>query len=765
MTICQASASNTTWTWSLNPALSSAAKVVACAALAGIAPLAAAHPDDPKIRDRQARFEGPGYRAAMQFAGDPAFSSSGVSLQSWITVPEFGNADGGNDCWGYVSPSGREYALMGLSNATSVVEVTNPANAQIIQTIPGPNSMWRDVKVYDEYAYVVTEGSGSGIQVLDLTNVDNGVVTLANTINTGGTTSSHNVVIDETSGFLYRVGGGTNLGLRIYDLSNPANPVFVNDWTDLYIHDAQVVTYTSGPLAGQQIAYCCSGEGNGFGNTGLSVLNVTNKNNIVELDRVFYPNSAYSHQIWLTEDLQYAYLNDELDEDGSLSTTTFIFDVSNPSNVQFDGTFDNGNTAVGHNLYVRGDLLYEANYRSGLRIFDISDRESPVEIGFFDTYPGDDAANFNGLWSVYPFFPSGTVIGSDIERGLFVWTVGVGQVAIDLPSGAPDLVSTNGESLTFTVDELVDGAFDPSSPALSYRLEGTPTYTSVSMSNVGGNQWSASLPSVPCGMAIEWYASIESTDGFTTYFPATAPAIGATSIGGDSAELNYEYTSQTSAGWVVDNIDLLDGGWDRGIPAGDGLRGDPTVDFDGSGAAWLTDNVIGNSDVDGGPTRLTSPIISLTGVGVDQARLSFAAWFTNDDGDGDRLSVEISANNGTTWSPVDEFAGGSGWRAQSYALSSLVPAGTSSIRLRFDATDNPNDSVTEAGIDGIRIQTYVCGSAVPGDVNGDGVVDFADLVGLLGSWGVCLVGEPCPADIDGNGSVDFGDLVALLALL
>ena len=258
-------------------------------------------------------------------AGRAQFDSSSVSLSAWLTLSDLGFPTAtGNDCWGYVSPSGREYALMGTSQATVVVEVTNPSAPVIIGSVTGQNSLWRDIKTFGTRAYSVTE-NGGGIQVIDLSQVDSGVVTLENTITGQGTDETHNVAIDEESGFLYRIGGANN-GLRIYSLANPGNPTFVGQYTARYVHDAQIVTYTSGPFAGRQIAFCCAGLNGGFDDTGLTILDVTNKSNITTLSQVSYPARAFSHQGWLSEDRNFFYLGDELDEGNTVSvTSTHVF--------------------------------------------------------------------------------------------------------------------------------------------------------------------------------------------------------------------------------------------------------------------------------------------------------------------------------------------------------------------------------------------------------------------------------------------------------
>ena len=214
-----------------------------------------AHDDDPKVRDRIAPIEAPAYRsAAVEAEAGPAlgttFPASGMSLLAWLPVAEFGGFSSANDCWGYVSPSGREYAIIGFSGGTGFVDVSNPGAPDIIAVHPGESSLWRDVKTYQQYAYAVSEGGG-GIQVLDLTTIDAGTVTLANTVTAGPSgTDSHNVAIDEESGFLYRCGGANTDGIRAYDLSYPTSPSFVGDWIVRYVHDAEVVSYTSGPYGG-----------------------------------------------------------------------------------------------------------------------------------------------------------------------------------------------------------------------------------------------------------------------------------------------------------------------------------------------------------------------------------------------------------------------------------------------------------------------------------------------------------------------------------
>jgi len=411
-------------------------RILAGALLALVAAgLLTAHPEDPRSLVRTIPYVGPGYRSggagpgAEPGAGEPGpamFPHHGIRLMAWLPLGDFEEVGSGNDCWGYTSPSGREYALMGLRRGLGVAEITDPGDPQVLAVIDGPPSTWRDIKVLGPFAYVVTEGAGGGIQVVDLRDIDSGAVTLVRTVLDDvadpmlATGSTHNVAIDTESGFLYRCGGGNN-GLRIYSLADPANPVYVAAWSERYVHDAQIVTYFDGPYAGRQIAYCCSGLSGGSVQTGLDVLDVTDKQNIVNLARLQYSGAVYSHQTWLSEDRRYLYLNDEGDETSlGIPTTTKVFDVSDPADPIELMSFTNGLPSIGHNLYVHNGMIFEANYTSGVRVFDAANPEAPVEFAFFDTFPEDDAPSFSGAWSVFPFFPSGTFIVSDIERGLFV---------------------------------------------------------------------------------------------------------------------------------------------------------------------------------------------------------------------------------------------------------------------------------------------------------------------------------------------------------
>jgi choice-of-anchor B domain-containing protein len=354
------------------------------------------------------------------------FPCDGLDLMTHIDLNTF-NSDRGNDSWGWTDPQdGKEYALMGLGNGTAFVDISDPANPIYLGKLPahGSNSTWRDIKVYNNYAFVVSEASGHGMQVFDLTrlrNVSNPPQTFSEDAHFNGFGNCHNIVINEETGYAYAVGAsGTNGGGPIFiNIQDPLNPVQEGQFTeDNYCHDAQVVIY-NGPdtaYAGREILF-------GSNEDRISIVDVTDKNNPVGISTGFYGSIDYTHQGWLTEDHRYYIMGDELDESTfGFNTRTIIFDVSDLDNPVVHFEYEADTAAIDHNGYVLGDEFYLSSYRAGLRVFDISgiDNQNMVETKFFDTYPESDNANFNGAWSVYPYFASGNIVISDIDRGLFV---------------------------------------------------------------------------------------------------------------------------------------------------------------------------------------------------------------------------------------------------------------------------------------------------------------------------------------------------------
>ncbi len=692
--------------------------------LASAAPLFA-HDDDGKILDRRPCYAGLGYRSGAPIAKSGStpsmnllgFPSSGIELLAWLPCNEFGgNVTSANSCFGYTSPSGREYAIIGLSAGTGFVDITNPGDPTILTMIHGPTSLWRDVKVYQSYCYAASEGGG-GIQVIDMSQIDSGVVTLIGAVTGQGSDATHTISLDPISGFLYRDGGSGN-GLRIYSLANPASPSFVGEWQTKYVHESSVYTYTSGPYSGKQIAFCCGGYNGGWSQTGLDILDVTNKSNIQVLSHITYNGAAYCHQGWLTSDKHYFYIDDEKDEGHGSFTKTYVLDVSNLSNPQNVNVFDNGNTSIGHNLYVKGNRLFEANYRSGLRVFDNTDPVHPTEIAYYDTWPDDDDAYFNGLWNNYPYFPSGTVIGSDIEKGLFVWWVGGPQLDISFPNGLPANFDPLGDTVQVQINAQSGYAIAPGSEALAYDLGAG--WQETALVALGNGLYDAPIPSSSCASTLRWYVKARTTAGVTWNAPQGSPVEVESTTYASSINVQLTDDMEVDSGWIAgDPSDTAtDGFWVRMDPYGTAAQADSDHTPGAGRMCWVTgatqipDNVNAN-DVDGGHTTLTSPKYDLTS--YTEPAIGYWRWYNNAIGPHkheDVFTIQVTNDDGANWTNV-EVVGPTGsdtiggWNFHMFRVSDFV-APTASVRVRFIADDSINDSTVEAGVDDFEIAELVC---------------------------------------------------------
>lgn len=276
------------------------------------------------------------------------------------------------------------------------------------------------------------------------------------------------------------------------------------------------------------------------------------------------------------------------------------------------------------------------------------------------------------------------------------------QLRFSFPSGLPAYVTPDTSTpIQINIDPANGGTYQSGSGLLFTRVNGG-SYTSSPLASLGGNLYEGTLPATACGDTLDFYFEAQTTGGVVQRTPTGAPAEYYSTVSSD-VETVFADDFESNTGWSVTNIALEDGPWQRGIPA-DGDRGDPAADFDGSGQCYVTDNQAGNSDVDGGPTRLTSPSIDLSG---GDATIRYARWMYNDDLDADRLTTEVSNDDGNNWVFVDDVQNTSGWEVHEFLVSDYV-APTSVVRVRFSATDNPNDSVTEAGIDAFEVIRISC---------------------------------------------------------
>ncbi|MEO0473395.1 MAG: choice-of-anchor B family protein [Bacteroidota bacterium] len=307
-----------------------------------------------------------------------------------------------NDIWGYVDDNGNEYALVGAQTGFSIVDLSDPTNPVQLQFIPGFFSVWRDIKTYGHYAYVSND-DGGGLTIVDLSTLPGQVVHKDTVMQ--GITHTHNLYID--NGILYMAGPDQfNGGLAMYDLTNdPWRPNFVGAYSVRYVHDVYVRN---------NLAYAAE-----INDGLLTILDVTNPGFPQTLGSRDYINS-FTHNTWLNDASNVVFTTDELSD-----AYLYAWDISDPGNIieldRIRSSLSNG-TATPHNTHVLDDYLVTSYYRDGLNIVDASRPSNLIETGYYDTSPLS-GGGFNGAWGAYPFLPSGLILVSDIESGLFVFDV------------------------------------------------------------------------------------------------------------------------------------------------------------------------------------------------------------------------------------------------------------------------------------------------------------------------------------------------------
>ncbi|MBX3702702.1 MAG: choice-of-anchor B family protein [Steroidobacteraceae bacterium] len=368
-----------------------------------------------------------------------------VDFQAQIALNGFSSRPtSAANVWGFVDLNdNREYAVIGLSNGTAVVDVTNPASPREVATVPGNTSAWREVKIFQEFhaptsryrafAYVTTEANGAGLQVINLGGLP-GSVSLATTLaDTGSQHTDYvsnidyatNMALPGAQAFLWLAGSNVGGGSwRVYSLANAAQPQFIRQAPNAgYVHDATSLLVTDA-----RVSQCAPGHDPcevyvDFNENSVDLWDVTDKANPVRLSSTTYSNANYTHSGWPTADQRHIFVHDELEEiRRGLFTQIYTMNVDDLRNPFIVASYQGPDTTTDHNGYVKGNLLYVSHYRRGLVIFDATDPMQLREIGHFDTFiaPAANTAGFDGAWGVYPFLPSGTILVSDITNGLFV---------------------------------------------------------------------------------------------------------------------------------------------------------------------------------------------------------------------------------------------------------------------------------------------------------------------------------------------------------
>lgn len=395
----------------------------------------------PPVVDKWAAIAGAEVKCDNGMAKEWECGNTGIL--SYMPISAIGGKRGtmisGN--WGWTDPeTGKDYAIIGRNDGTSYIDVSDPSHPRYLGDLPKPATanaaVWKEIKTLGHYALIVSDGAGHhGIQIFDLHHLR--AVKTPQIFTTDAwydaLYSIHDIMTNDGSQFAYAVGsngGGETCGggYHMIDMHDPLHPVFVGCFADTktgragtgYTHDGLCRMY-HGPdtrYTGKEICV-------GSNETALSITDVTDKKNPAILSRATYPDVGYTHQGWWTEDMRYFYVDDELDEtsgkgDAAKATRTLIFDMAKLDDPVFVGPFLGTTRASDHNLYVKGNRMYQSNYLAGLRIIDITDPVKPREVGFFDVAPGQNVPGFSGSWNNYPFFKNGAILINNMETGIFL---------------------------------------------------------------------------------------------------------------------------------------------------------------------------------------------------------------------------------------------------------------------------------------------------------------------------------------------------------
>ncbi|MCO7227031.1 choice-of-anchor B family protein [Pleionea sp. CnH1-48] len=472
-----------------------------------------------------------------------------VDLHSHFPLNELSSRPSSmNDIWGFVDlDDNREYAIVGLQNGTTVIDVTDPTAPREIGTISGQSSGWRDVKVYqcrDEttnqhkaWAYVTTEAS-QGLQVIDLSNLPNSI-NLTRTISDFST--AHNVYmanVDYTTGvalpnmepYMYIAGANRDGGAyRVFSMADPSNPALVTTPPvgTGYVHDATTLV-----IDDARTSQCAAGHNPcelliDFNEKTVDIWDMTNKAAPFKISETPYNGASYTHSGWWSADKNFIFIQDELDEQNlGLNTTVRTLDIRNLQNPTLTHTWTGPDRSIDHNGFTKGNHYYMSTYRSGLTILDVSNPNNISRTGYFDTFmiPAQNSANFNGAWGTYPYLPSGNILVSDIEYGLFVLKDNTNPTGYSFvsqakscgtPNGAPVArVSQASQTIAEGTNVVLDASSssDPDNDTLTYTWTQTGG-ANVTMSNANTARMSFTAPDVTTNTILTFQIAVSDGKG------------------------------------------------------------------------------------------------------------------------------------------------------------------------------------------------------------------------------------------------------------
>ncbi len=426
------------------------------------------------------------------------FSCNNLDLVAHMPLDAFSPSQSeGNDIWGHVDlNTGLEYAIIGLRRGAAVVDLSDPENPSQVGLISGSSAGWRDIKVYQyfdrtsfewkAYAYVTADGVSDGVTIIDLNDLPNSVSLVERN---AAVTNSHNVYISNVDhslniaqegveASLQLVGANRNSGsFHSYSLEDPATISLSNNQPDNgYTHDGASVLIRDNRVTSN----CFNGTEScsvfvDFNEKEFSFWDITDPEDTRMLSTATYSDvtnsNKYVHSGWVTEDTNYVLIHDEFDENrGGLNSTVRVYDISDLTSPFRVGTWTGPTRAIDHNGFVRGNRHYMSNYERGLTVLDITDPGDPQEVGYFDTFPSSDNASFNGAWGVYPYLPSGLILVSDINSGLYILRDNTqSQEQGSLRFNASSISVERGTTATIEVNR-VDAPASATSTQVSYEM-------------------------------------------------------------------------------------------------------------------------------------------------------------------------------------------------------------------------------------------------------------------------------------------------------
>ena len=613
--------------------------------------------------------------AALAAALCPLALAQGTNCQLLGTLNQYA-ANQYNDIWGYAAPNGKEYALVGTTVGTSIVDVTNPSAPVERAFIPGPSSVWRDIRTYSTYAYVVTEGGG-GFQVIDLSNADAPV--LVGTVGTAQFGNCHNICVDLGTGRIYCV--GTNNGTPVYDAAaNPANPPFIGNLlprsatnpNSTYFHD---ICVENGYAYGAMIY-------NGV----LRIMDVSTLPGPA-LSNAGTPG-VFTHNCWPNAAGTVCVTTDEV-SGGVIK----FFDITNKTAPVALGQFTPNSGSIPHNAFIHGDLCHVSWYTEGYRCIDISDPNNPVEVASYDTWPGA-SGGFNGAWGVYPFLPSGNILINDISTGLYIVRPQLTNLAI----AHTPLSDPSREDGIYPVTATVTSNNALAGVSLVYSVDGGAP-VSVPMSAQGGGVYGASIPGQLAPSTVRYH--IEAQDSVAA---RRDPPQGEHEFFVGTRIRVFFDDCEADLGWVHGFVQTQDD-WQRGAPAGRAGTSagfpwaDPNAAWSGV-SCWAND--LGGTGFNGSYQNNVSNFLISPSVptnGVQGLRLRYRRWASFNAGDVGRLLV-----NGTLVSTTPALTNDTSWQLVETDLSAIANS-ASSLQLRFELVTDATAFAGGWAIDDIEIFT------------------------------------------------------------